>query len=137
LRTGETRPKSRRFLFLEANLPAQFCQEIRRVNGFGENFEFVPLSAGLFKQIRGCGLTRKEKDFALWQLAASDDCSFNPGHTGHDDIADEHVGLKAFDQLDGLFSAIDCACVKACLIEDNCQSIRDYLLVIGNKNLGF
>jgi hypothetical protein len=33
---------------------------------FGEDFEFVALGAGLFKQIRGSGLTRKEKDFALW-----------------------------------------------------------------------
>jgi len=102
-----------------------------------EDFEFVALGAGLFKQVRGSGLARKEKDFALWQFAASDDCSFDAGHAGHDDVADEHVGLEALERLDGLFSAKHGACLKARLIQDNCQGVGNYLLVIGDEYPGF
>jgi hypothetical protein len=86
---------------------------------FGQNFELVSLRACLFKQVCSRGLTRKEKDLALWKLAASDDCRFNSGHTGHNDVADEHVGLKGFERLDCLFSAEDGACLKASLIQNN------------------
>jgi len=104
---------------------------------FSKDFELVTLRAGLFQQIRGSGLAGKEKDLALWKFAASDDCCFNTGHAGHDDVADEHIGLEALERLDGLFSAEHGACLKARLIQDNRQGVGDYLLVIGDEYPGF
>ena len=104
---------------------------------FGEDLEFMALSTGFFEQIRGCRLTGEEKDLALWQFAASDDGCFYAGHAGHDDVADEHIGLKALQRLDGFFSAEDSARLETCLVEDNGQCIGNDLLVVGNENSGF
>ena len=104
---------------------------------FGEDLEFMALSTGFFEQIRGCRLTGEEKDLALWQFAAGDDCRFDTGHAGHDDVADEHVGLKALNRLDGFLSAEDGARLKACLIQDDREGVRNYLFVIGNEYSGF
>jgi len=100
----------------------------------GEYLEFVTLGAGLFEQIGGGGLSGEEKDLALWQFAARNDCRFDAGHTSHDDIADEHVRLEAVEQLDSFFAAKNGARLKACLIQNNCESVGDYLLVVGDQN---
>lgn len=102
----------------------------------GEDLEFMALGTGLFEQIRGCRLTGEEKDLALGQFAASDDCRFDAGHTSHDDVTDEHIGLKALERFDGFFSAEHSACLKTCLVEDNRQSIGNDLLVIGDEYSG-
>ena len=104
---------------------------------FGEDFELVTLAAGLFQQICGRGLARKKEDFALWKFAASDDCSFDTGHAGHDDVADEHIGLETLERLDGLFSAKHGARLEARLVQDDCESVGNYLLVISNEYSGF
>ena len=94
-------------------------KEIGRVHRLGEDLEFMPLGTGLFEEIRRCRLAGKEQDLALWQLTASDDGCFYAGHASHDDVADEHIGLEAFERLDGLFSAEHSASLKACLVKDN------------------
>jgi len=102
------------------------------VDWFGEDLELMALRTGLFEQIGGSGLPREEKDLALWQFAAGDDCSFNTGHAGHNDVADKHVGLEALERLDGFFSAKHCARLKARLIQDYCECVGNYLLIISD-----
>src|SRR6202789_3845493 len=118
-------------------LAAQFCQQVSGVHRLGEDLEFVPLHAGLFEKIRGGCLAGEQKDLAIWQSAAGDDCRFDTGHAGHDDVADEHVGLKALNRLDGFLSAEDGARLKACLIQDDREGVRNYLVVICNDYSGF
>jgi len=91
------------------------------------------LGHGLFEQIRGCRLTGEEKDLALWQFAAGDDCRFDTGHTGHDDVADEHIGLKALERFDGFFSAEHSARFETCLVEDDGQCVSNDLLVVSDE----
>src|ERR1700727_1605755 len=97
----------------------------------------MPLGASLFEQVCGGGLAREKKDLSVWQFAARDNCSFDAGHSSHDDVADEHIGLEVLERLNGFFSAKNCTCLKACLIQNNCQSVGDYLFVIGDQDLGF
>ena len=104
---------------------------------FGENFKLVSLSAGLLEQIGSSGLAREEKDLAFRQLAASDDGRFDTGHSSHDDIADEHVGLEAFERLDSFFSAKDGSRLKTRLVEDDCEGVGYDLLVVGDQNSWF
>src|SRR6185312_16123060 len=104
------------------------------MNGLGENLELVALCACLLQKVSGGGLAGEEEDLALWQAAAGDDCSFDAGHAGHDDIADEHVGLELFDGLDGLFAPEHGTRVEASLVENDCERIGNDLLVVGDED---
>src|ERR1700733_1096802 len=97
----------------------------------------MALGTAFFEQIRGCCLAGEEKDLALWQFAAGDDCRFDTGHAGHDDVADKHIGLKTLKRLDGFFSAEDSARLETCLVEDDSQCVGNDLLVVGNEYSGF
>jgi hypothetical protein len=52
----EAGSKSRLLVPVQKESAAQLCQEVGWVDGLGEDFEFVALRAGLFKQIGGSGL---------------------------------------------------------------------------------
>ena len=54
----------------------------------GENFEFMPLHAGLFEKVCGRSLTGEEEDLTFGQPTARDDGRFNTCHSRHDDVAD-------------------------------------------------
>ena len=107
------------------------------MDGLGKDFEFVAFCAGLLQKVGRGSLTGEEQDFALRQSTACDDRGFDTGHAGHDDVADEHVGLEGLDRLDGLLSTKDCTRLKACLIQDNCERVGNYLFVIGDEYSGF
>lgn len=103
----------------------------------GEDFELMALGTSLFEQVSSGSLARKEKDFALWQFTAGNNCGFDARHPGHDDVADEHIGLEALKRLDSLFTAEYRVRFKACLIQDDCQGVGDDLFIISDENPGF
>lgn len=104
---------------------------------FGQNLKLMALCPGFFQKVCGSGLSGEQKDLALREFAAGDDCGFNAGHSGHNDVADEHIRLKALKRLDGLLSAEDSACFESGLIQDDCECISDHLFVICYKNPRF
>ena len=100
----------------------------------GENFELVSLRASFFEQVRGGGLSGEEQDLASRHPGSGDDGGFDACHTGHDDVADEHVGLEVVESFHRLFSAENCTCFKTGLVQNNCESVCDYLLVVRNEH---
>ena len=106
------------------------------MDGLGENLKLVSLGAGFLQQICGRGLAGEEENFAVGHLGAGGNGSFDAGHAGHDDVGDEHVGLEAFERLDGLFAAVDGARFKAGLVQDDGQRVGDDLLVVGDEHPG-
>ncbi len=82
-------------------------------------------------------LAGEEQNLAAGQLVAGGDGSFDAGHSGHDDVGDEHVGSKGVERFDGLLAAIDGARLKASLIEDDSEGVGDDLLVVGDEDAGF
>ena len=102
-----------------------------------QNLKFVPLRPRLFQEIRRCGLTGEKQNFALRQFAAGYDGSFDAGHASHDDIADEHIGLKALERLNCLFTAENGTRFKSRLVENDCEGICNYLFVICYEYPGF
>ncbi len=118
------------FLTNVINLAAQFREQVGRVDRFSQNLKFVPLRPRLFQEVRRCGLTGEEQNFALRQFAASYDGGFDAGHASHNDIADEHIWLKTLERLYGLLSTENGARFESRLVQNDCEGIRNHLFVI-------
>src|SRR5260370_13849518 len=103
------------------------------MNGFSEDLELVPLRTSLLEQIGRCSLAGEQEDFALWQLVSRDDCGFDSRHPRHDDVTNQHVGLKAIQRLDRLLSTKDRARFEAGLIQDDRECIGDYLFIVRDE----
>ena len=56
---------------------------------------------------------------------------------GHDDVADEHVGLKGPCDFYRFFAAVNGGGFKSALIEDDGKGIGNDAFVIGYQHFGF
>src|SRR5271170_3241198 len=72
----------------------QPCEQILGMDGLCEYLELVALSAGAVEQISGGGLAGEEQNLACRQQFANPDGGIDAVEVGHDDVADEHVGLE-------------------------------------------
>jgi len=77
------------------------------MDGFGQDFELVSLDTGFFQQIGGGGLPGKEKDLAGRERLPYADGGFDAVHVGHDDVADNQVGLELLGALHGPGPGVD------------------------------
>lgn len=118
-------------------LAAQLREKVGGVDGLCKDLELMALRTGFLEQVGCGGLAGEEQYFALGQALPSNNGGFNAGHASHNDVADEHVGLKAIERLDGLLSAEHCAGFKSCLIEDDRKGIGNHLFVICYEYSGF
>jgi len=118
-------------------LAAEFRQEVGGVDGLGEDFELVAALAGFFEQVGGGCLAGEQQNFAVGQLRLSCDGGLDAGHSSHDDIGDEHVGLEGIEGFDGFLAAVDGTCLKAGLVENDGERVGDYLFVVGYEYLAF
>lgn len=117
-------------------LSAEFGEQVSWVNRLSENLEFMALSASFLQQVGGSGLTREKENLTVGHPRACNDGCFDACHTGHDDVADEHVGLKGFERFNGFFTTEYCASFKACLIENDRKGVGDHLLVVRDEYPG-
>ena len=106
------------------------------MDGLGQDFELVALCACFLQEVGGSCLSGEEEDFAFGQLGAGEDSCLDTGHAGHDDVADEHVGLEGVESFDGLFSAEYGARFKASLIEDDREGVCDDLFIVCDEDSG-
>jgi len=120
-------------MWLLAGLGAELGQQVGGVHGFGENLELVAQGAGLLEEIRGGGLSGEEENLAVGHLGAGRDGGLDAGHSGHDDVGDEHVGLEAVEALDGLLATVDGAGFEAGLVENDGESVGDHLFIVGDE----
>src|SRR4051812_32098395 len=64
-------------------------------------------------------------------------CRINAIEISHDYVTDQHVGAQCFRGFYSFLSAVNCRCAESALIENDCQRVCDYALVIGDQDLGF
>lgn len=106
------------------------------MNGFEENFKLVAADAGIAQQVGGRGLAGEQQNPAVRNHCANLNGSFDAGHAGHDDIAEEDIRVEEPSGFDGRLATIDSAGFKSTLIQDDAQSVGDDLLVIGDEHSG-
>src|SRR5437016_4990623 len=104
------------------------------MNRLGEDLELVPASSGVFEQVSGCGLSREEKDLAAWKELSDADGGVDAVHVFHDDVADNQVGPVAARPLNGARAAINCSRRESILVQDDCQGVGNYALVVHYQN---
>ena len=104
------------------------------MNWLGKNLELVALRPSFFQQISCGSLTRKQQNFAAWALGPSRDGGFNARHSSHNDVRDEHIWRERIQRLDGLFAAVDRSSFKTGLVQDDGESVRNDLFVVGDEN---
>jgi hypothetical protein len=120
-----------------ASLVAQFCQQILRMNRFGEDVEMVTAGAGVFEKLGRGRLAGKEKNFAGWQKFADVDGGVDAVHVVHHHVADDQVRTVAARSFDGSRAAVNRCRRESILVEDNRKGIGDYALVVNYQNFGF
>src|SRR4029077_838077 len=82
-------------------------------------------------------LSGEEKYLAGRQELANIDGGIDSVHVFHNDVADNQVGPLASGFLDSSGAAVNCSRCESVLVQDNCQSVGDYALVIDYQNFGF
>lgn len=107
------------------------------MDGLGKDLKLVTLRAGFLKKVGRRSLTGEEQDFALGEALPGDDGGLYAGHAGHNDVADEHVRLKAVERLDSLLATEHCTGFKSCLIQDDRESVGNHLFVVRYEYSGF
>ena len=96
----------------------------------GQDFEFVPLSAGLLEKIGSGGLTGKQENFASGNQLADLNGRFDSVHIGHDDVADNQIRTCGSSAVDGSKSRVYRRCLKAVLIQDDRQCVGNNSFII-------
>ena len=119
------------------SLIAELREQILRMNRLSQDFELMSFGSRLFQQIGCSRLSGEEKNLAGRQELADVDRGVDSVHVVHDDVADNQIWTLAARFLDGAGAAIDSGCGKSVLIEDDCQCVGDYALVIDYQYFGF
>ncbi len=101
---------------------------------FRYDFKAVSLHPSILQQIGACGLSGEEKNLTIRPSGANENGRFDPCHPRHDDIAYEHIRMKAVGRFNRGFSAVHSTGFKTRAIKDEHQCVRDHLFVIGNKD---
>jgi hypothetical protein len=112
-------------------------QEILRVDGLGQNFEFVALRPRFLQQVGRSRLAGKQENLAGWQQAADLNRSIDAVHVVHDHIADDHLRLDGLGHLDSRFATVCSHRVKTVSVQNNDQRVGDHALVIDHQYLWF
>ena len=72
---------------------AEFGDEFFGVDGFGEELEGVAFGLGFTHELAGGGLSGEEEDAGGGKFLADFDAELDSGHFGHEDVAENDVGL--------------------------------------------
>lgn len=81
-------------------------------------------------------MTIEEKYLALRNDATNDNHGVDSVHMGHLDIADNDIGLRIHNGLDGVDSRMDGRSIEASLIENDSQCVGKEGLIIHHKYVG-
>ena len=106
------------------------------MDGLGEDFEVVSLGVSLVEKISGGGLAGEEQYLDGRQQGADADGSVDSVKVGHHHVRDEHVGQKCGREFQGLLARVNRAGEEAALVEDHCQCVGNYGLIVDDEDFG-
>ncbi len=86
------------------------------------------------QQIGGGSLAGEQQDAAAWDHGANLNRGFDAAHAGHDDVAQEDVGMEVARGFDGFLPAVNSRGLEAILVEDQSEGVGDDAFVIGDKH---
>src|SRR5579862_6746188 len=115
----------------------QFRKQVGGVNGFRENLKLVSLGTSVLQQVGGGCLAGKQQDFTGRQKATNADGGFDAIHIGHDDVADDEIGLQRARAFHGRCAGVHRRGVIPVKVEDFGQGVGNNLLVVNYQNSRF
>ncbi len=109
-------------------------EQERRRRWFGENFEFIAATTGILQETWGGSVAGEEKYFAARQEFKDANCRLNAVHVGHENVADDEIGIFPSRALDGFASVISGKGIEAVPVQNDDQSVGNQVLIIDYKH---
>src|ERR1700744_4526307 len=113
---------------------AEVLDELRGVNGFGQEFEGVAALAGAGENFDRGGLSAEENDAGVGTVQADGNGGFDTIDLRHEDGGEDGGGGVGRGPLDRLFAAVRGFGDEAVAIEDLNNGIGDDLFVIDDED---
>lgn len=106
------------------------------MDGLGEDFKVVSLRVGLVEKISGGSLPGEKQDLDGRQQGTDADGRVDSVQVVHHDVRDEHVGPKCERNFEGFLAGVNRAGKKSALVEDHCQGVGNYGLIVYDEDFG-
>ena len=104
------------------------------MDGFGEELEGVAFGLGFTHELAGGGLSGEEEDAGGGKFLADFDAELDSGHFGHEDVAENDVGLDLAGGYESCLSAEGFDGVESMKIEDGGDGLGDEGFVVDNED---